>query len=249
MLDPRQSLWQSARTSIMSEYPLILAPSILAADFANLARDITHVEEAGADWLHVDVMDGHFVPNISIGPPVVASVNSAANIPLDVHLMITDPAAYAEEFVKAGADVLTFHREVCDSPDAVREMIKRFRDAGVKQVGMALNPATPAEEAADFIGELDLILVMSVVPGFGGQSFMSEVLEKVSWLREAGFEGHLEMDGGLNAETLPLCAAAGANCLVAGSAIFGAKDIPKTIGEFRRLGEIALAGRSPREVS
>ena len=233
----------------MTHYPLILAPSILAADFANLARDIERVETAGADWLHVDVMDGHFVPNISIGPPVVASVHGAAKIPLDVHLMITDPATYAADFVKAGAHVLTFHREVCDSPDAVREMIKRFRDAGVEKVGMALNPATPVEQAGDFLDELDLILIMSVVPGFGGQSFMSEVLKKVSWLRDAGFDGLLEMDGGLNAKTLPLCAAAGANCLVAGSAIFGAEDIPKTIGEFRRLGETALAERAPREVS
>jgi len=233
----------------MTSYPTIISPSLLSADFARLADDIERVEAAGADWLHVDVMDAHFVPNLTIGPPVVKSISKVAKVPLDVHLMITDPARYAEDFAKAGAHVLTFHREVCDSDAAVRETIRRFREVGVKQVGISVNPATPISTVADFLGEVDLVLVMSVVPGFGGQSFMPEVLEKVSWLRDSGFEGHIEMDGGLNYETLPLCAAAGANCLVAGSAIFGADDIPKTIADFRRLGEEALQQRAPREVS
>jgi ribulose-phosphate 3-epimerase len=221
----------------MTDHPIRIAPSLLSCDFARVADDLSKIEQAGADWHHVDVMDGHFVPNISIGPPVVTKIKEASSIPLDVHLMITDPIKYAAPFAKAGADVLTFHIEVCDSVAAAREVIATFRDAGVAKVGVALNPATAIERVGDLLGEVDLVLVMSVVPGFGGQSFMSEVLPKVEWLRAQGYAGHVEMDGGLNAETLPRCAAAGTDVLVAGSAIYGSGDWKECIGAFRASAE------------
>lgn len=221
----------------MTDLPICIAPSLLSCDFARIAEELAKVEAAGADWHHVDVMDGHFVPNISIGPPVVKSIHGAAGIPLDVHLMISDPLKYAAPFAKAGAHVLTFHAEVCADDAAAREVIAAFRDEGVPKVGIAVNPATPIERVENLLGEVDLVLVMSVVPGFGGQSFMPEVLSKVQWLREQGYAGHVEMDGGLNHETLPLCAQAGADALVAGSAVYGSADWAKTIQEFRALAE------------
>lgn len=191
------------------------------------------VEAAGADWLHVDVMDAHFVPNLTIGPPVVKAISRVATVPLDVHLMISEPARYAEAFVKAGAYVLTFHWEVAPSVEEARAVIQAFRDAGVEKVGISVNPDTCQEPLAELFDEVDLILVMSVFPGFGGQKFISEVLDKVRWLRAAGYEGWIEMDGGVNADTIASCAEAGTDVFVAGSAIFGAEDIPGTIEGFR----------------
>jgi ribulose-phosphate 3-epimerase len=225
--------------------PNLISPSLLSCDFARLADETKMIEAAGADWLHVDVMDAHFVPNLTIGPPVVKAIGQNSTRPLDVHLMITDPLKYAEPFAKAGSHVLTFHWEVVEGIAGAREVVRAFRDAGVEQVGISLNPDSPVEPIADVLDEVDLVLIMSVFPGFGGQKFMHEVLPKVSWLREQGYQKHVEMDGGLNAETLPLCAEAGTNVFVAGSAIFGEPDRAATIAKFRGLAESHSAACAP----
>lgn len=201
-----------------------ISPSLLAADFANLESEVKKIEVTDATMLHLDIMDGHFVPNISIGVPVVASLDKKSDMFLDVHLMISDPAKYAEAFVKAGADLLTFHLEAVENPSGVIDFI---RDLGV-QVGLSVKPGTPEEQVFPYLDRVDLVLVMTVEPGFGGQSFMPDMLEKISAIRkEADFRGlgvDIEVDGGINAETAKRCVAAGANVLVAGSYIFGAAD-------------------------
>jgi ribulose-phosphate 3-epimerase len=220
----------------------LIAPSLLSCDFARLAEEIARAEDAGADWLHVDVMDGHFVPNLTIGPPVVEKIHDVARVPLDVHLMITEPARYAEAFVDAGAHVLTFHAE-CAADHAGRLAIaERFRELGVPVVGVALNPDTPVETVAELLEHVDLVLVMSVFPGFGGQAFMPEVLSKPRWLREQGYGGWIEMDGGLGERTIPLAAAAGTSVLVSGSALFGADDLRSTLARFRAAAEASAPG-------
>lgn len=204
----------------------LIAPSILAADFANLERDIHDIEQNGGDWVHVDVMDGVFVPNISIGIPVVRSLRKVTKLPLDVHLMITRPIRYAEEFVKAGADILTIHLE-SDTRDNTLACLQKIRSLGC-QAGLSLKPGTPAEEARQFLPYCDMILVMTVEPGFGGQKFMADQMPKLRSLREmlrAENPGCLlQVDGGVDAHTCGICKENGAQVLVAGSAYFRAQD-------------------------
>ena len=204
----------------------LIAPSILAADFANLERDIHDIEQNGGDWVHVDVMDGVFVPNISIGIPVVRSLWKVTKLPLDVHLMITRPIRYAEEFVKAGADILTIHLE-SDTRDNTLACLQKIRSLGCR-AGLSLKPGTPAEEARQFLPYCDMILVMTVEPGFGGQKFMADQMPKLRSLREMLREENpgclLQVDGGVDAHTCGICKENGAQVLVAGSAYFRAQD-------------------------
>ena len=203
-----------------------IAPSILSADFANLERDIHDLEKHNADWVHVDIMDGIFVPNISIGIPVVAALRKVTDLPLDVHLMIDRPIRYVEEFVKAGADYLTIHIEA-DQPQNTMEALDKIRALGCK-AGIVLKPKTPAEAAIPYLEKCDLILVMTVEPGFGGQKFMADMMPKVAqlkeWMEDINPECHIEVDGGVDANTCAICKESGADVLVAGSAYFKATD-------------------------
>jgi len=213
--------------------PIRIAPSLLSADFARLGDEVRSVEAGGADWLHLDVMDGHFVPNLTFGPCVCAAVKRCARVPLDVHLMITDPWRYADAFLDAGADWLTFHVEVAGHGDVGR-LLDHVRGRG-RKVGLSLQPDTPVAALSPFLDRLDLVLVMSVFAGFGGQQFRREVLPKVEELRRLGFAGELSMDGGIAPATIGSGAAAGANVFVAGTAVFGAPDRPGRIAELRGL--------------
>ena len=203
-----------------------LSPSILSADFANLERDIHDIERNGADWVHVDVMDGIFVPNISIGIPVVKALRPVTDLPLDVHLMIDRPIRYVEEFIKAGADWLTIHLEA-DQPQNILDALDKIRGMGCK-AAISLKPKTPAEAAIPYLEKCDMILVMTVEPGFGGQSFMADMMPKLKKLREMLDEVNpqcvLQVDGGVDEKTCALCKENGAEILVAGSAYFKAAD-------------------------
>jgi ribulose-phosphate 3-epimerase len=220
---------------------LRVAPSLLAADFARLAEQVAAVEAAGAEVLHLDVMDGHFVPNISFGIPVIASLRKRSRMFFDAHLMIADPMRYAESFVKAGCDHLTFHAETVEDPERV---IEHVRSLGAS-VGVSLNPATSIESIEKIVDDVDMVLVMSVWPGFGGQTFIADVLPKVEVLRDRlGSHQRLEIDGGIDVDTVAIAARAGADVLVAGSAVFGQPDPVGAMKELHCLAEEAVkAGR------
>jgi ribulose-phosphate 3-epimerase len=201
-----------------------LAPSILSADFARLGEQIDEVARAGADYIHVDVMDGHFVPNITIGAPVVAAIRPVTSLPLDVHLMIEHPERYISDFVNAGADIITVHVEACPHLQSTIQLIKELG----ARAGVSLNPATPIGALEEFIPHMDLILIMSVNPGFGGQSFIPETLPRIANMRkildDRRLSAELEVDGGINADNAPDIVKAGADVLVAGNSVFRAEE-------------------------
>lgn len=216
----------------------IIAPSILSADFSRLGEEIKAIEKAGADWVHIDVMDGHFVPNITIGPPVIASLRKITSLPFDVHLMIQDPDRYIDKFAEAGADIITVHVE--SSPHLHRN-VQRIKAEGCK-AGVSLNPATSLSTLDFILSEIDLILIMSVNPGFGGQEFIPAVLPKIRSLRERlkekGLKIDIEVDGGVNLNNIAQISQAGGNIFVAGNAVFTTPDYAKTIQELKQLAEI-----------
>jgi ribulose-phosphate 3-epimerase len=215
--------------------PLIIAPSILSADFARLGEEIRAVESAGADWIHVDVMDGRFVPNITIGPVVVQAIRASTKLPLDVHLMIVEPHRYVEAFARAGADIISVHEEAV--PD-LAPVLRQIRALG-KRAAVAVNPASPINRLPALLPELDMVLIMTVNPGFSGQKFMADGVPKIAALRaeidRRGLKVDIEVDGGIAPATAPEVIAAGADILVAGSAVFGApgRDYAGAIGALR----------------
>lgn len=210
-----------------------ISPSILSCDYSKMGEEFERMKECGADWLHIDVMDGHFVPNITLGAPIVKCMRKCSDLVFDVHLMISDPKKYIPDFVKAGSDVITFHIE-SDSP--TEETIDLIRELGCK-AALSVKPGTPVEEVFPLLEKLSMVLVMTVEPGFGGQSFMPDMMEKVKALRteidKRGLETEIQVDGGINEENAALAVESGATVLVAGSAIFGSKDPKKTIASLR----------------
>lgn len=212
----------------------IIAPSILSCDFSKLGDEISKVEKAGADWIHVDIMDGHFVPNLTIGPPVVAAVRKCTTIPLDVHLMISNPDLYIDDYAKAGADYITVHQETC--PD-LKKTISEIKKHNVK-AAVTVKPATPITLVKSILSEIDMVLVMTVNPGFSGQKFMPECVDKIKdlakWRSEQKLNFIIEVDGGINEQTVQIAASAGATAFVAGNAVFKAKDYKQAIDQLRK---------------
>lgn len=207
---------------------ILIAPSILSANFAKLGEEIKAVENSGADWIHIDIMDGHFVPNLTIGPVVVKSIRPVTKLPLDVHLMIENPEKYVESFVKAGADIITFHIEARGDPREVIKLIRYFK----KKVGLSIRPKTGLEAIEPILSMVDMVLIMTVEPGFAGQEFMLEVLPKIEALRKI-FRKDIQVDGGINESTASEARSNGANVIVAGTAVFGAKNYAEAIKKLR----------------
>ncbi len=212
-----------------------IAPSILSADFARLGEQVAAAAEAGADYIHVDVMDGHFVPNITIGPAVVKAIRPYTGIPFDVHLMIERPADYIRQFAEAGADIITVHVEACPH---IHRTIQTIKELG-RKAGASVNPGTPVDRLEDILPDLDMVLVMTVNPGFGGQKFITNTLNKISAIRETidilGLETEIEVDGGINVDTAPKVKEAGADVLVAGAAVFNPNEsIKEALRKIRR---------------
>lgn len=210
-----------------------IAPSLLSCDFSKMGDEIKRMDACGADWMHLDVMDGHFVPNITFGAPVIRAVRGYSDKPFDVHLMISDPLKYADDFIDAGADIITFHIE-CDSD--IQQTIDKIKSRNVK-VGLVVKPNTPASAVFPYIKDLDLVLVMTVEPGFGGQSFMADMLPKVSEIKaeakRLGIDMPVEVDGGIGADTIAQAAGAGVDICVAGTAVFKAEDAAKAISDLK----------------
>ncbi|MDP3804879.1 MAG: ribulose-phosphate 3-epimerase [Candidatus Omnitrophota bacterium] len=206
---------------------ILIAPSILSADFSKLGQEIRDVEKAGADWIHIDVMDGHFVDNITMGPVVVKSIRPVTKLPLDTHLMIKNPQIYIERFAKAGSDIITFHIEVEEDPKELIKLIRYYK----KKVGVSIRPKTDLKSLGTILTMVDMVLVMTVEPGFGGQEFISDCVAKIEELRKI-FRKDIEVDGGVNDETAADVIRAGANIIVAGTSVFGTKDYEEAI---RRL--------------
>ncbi len=211
-----------------------VAPSVLSANFAELKKDLDSIRDYGADWIHYDVMDGHFVPNISFGYSILKDVKNVSDLYLDVHLMISEPQKYVDQFIKSGADLITFHIEALQDEKAIQELIAHIHDLG-KDVGISIKPATPVCAIEKYLDDIELVLVMSVEPGFGGQSFQEEALSKIEELKSIRNQRHylIEVDGGINAQTGDLCKKAGADVLVAGSYVFQAKDRQQAIASLK----------------
>lgn len=220
---------------------ILLAPSILSADFAALGAEVAEAEASGADWIHVDVMDGHFVPNITLGPPIVKAVKAHTSLPLDVHLMIENPERYIAEFAAAGASVITVHAEACVH---LHRVVHQIKELGI-MAGVAINPGTPASAVREVLEDVDMVLVMTVNPGFGGQAFIPNTMRKIRQIREWANEiNHsnlrIEVDGGVAENTAPIVAEAGADVLVAGNAVFGRTDRAAAIRAIREAAEGAI---------